>query len=102
KTTNAYNANGDVTSTTVADTTGGDASRTTHTGYNEHGQITSRTDPLGRVTEFTYDAYGNKATEKSPGGITVAYTYDPSGQQLTQTLKNYTGDPNDPQDATDL
>ncbi|WP_149259133.1 LamG-like jellyroll fold domain-containing protein [Actinomadura sp. K4S16] len=102
KTTSVYNANGDVTSTTVSDLTGGDASRTASTAYNTHGQVTSQTDPLNRVTEFTYDAYGNKATEKSPRGITTAYTYNADGQQLTQTLKNYTGDPNDPQDAHDL
>ncbi|MEU8797132.1 LamG-like jellyroll fold domain-containing protein [Spirillospora sp. NPDC048819] len=102
RTTSVHNANGAVTSITVSDLTGGDASRTTSTAYNAHGQVVSRTDALGRVTKLSYDAYGNKATEESPRGITTAYTYDPNGQQLTQTLKNYTGDPNDPQPAADL
>ncbi|GAA4235731.1 hypothetical protein GCM10022254_43610 [Actinomadura meridiana] len=102
RTTTEYNADGEVTSTTVSDLTGGDAPRGTSTAYNSHGQVESRTDPLGRVTEYTYDAYGNKVKEESPRGITVAYTYNPEGQPLTQTLKNYTGDPNDPDDATDL
>ncbi|MBW8482523.1 LamG-like jellyroll fold domain-containing protein [Actinomadura parmotrematis] len=102
RTTSVYDADGQPTSQTIADLTGGDAPRTISTGYNQYGQATTATDALGKITETTYDAYGNKATDKSPSGITTAYGYDPNGQPTTQTLKGYTGDPGAPQSPKDL
>ncbi|GIH07953.1 hypothetical protein Rhe02_60200 [Rhizocola hellebori] len=97
-----YDFDGHVTSQTVADTTGGDAARTILNGYNTRGQLTSITDTRGKSRTFTYDTYGNKVTEVDPNGVTMAYTYDPTAQLLTVTMKNWTGDPNNPVPAQDL
>ena len=64
--TTTYDADGNVTAQTVADTTGGDASRTVSQAYNSHDQLVTSTDAAGAKTAYSYDAYGNKATETDP------------------------------------
>ncbi|OLB75035.1 MAG: hypothetical protein AUI14_22170 [Actinobacteria bacterium 13_2_20CM_2_71_6] len=100
--TTVYNPDGLVTSQTVADTTGGDASRTTSTTYNQYGQAASVTDPAGKVTQLEYDAYGNTVKETGPDGGVTTSTYDAEQHLLTSTLNGYTGDPNNPSPATNL
>ncbi|MFB9831444.1 LamG-like jellyroll fold domain-containing protein [Actinoallomurus acaciae] len=102
KTTTVYDADGQIQSQTVADTTGGDASRTISNTYTAYEQVETTTDANHKTTSFTYDAYGNKATETDPAGTTIAYAYDPNGNLLTQTLKDYIGDPVDPSPSRDL
>ena len=102
QTTNAYDADGNLTSVTVADTTGGDASRTTSYTFNAHDEMASKTDALGNKTTFTYDAYGNQVTQTDAAGNTTSYAYDADGHLLTVTLLGYTGDPANPSPATDL
>jgi RHS repeat-associated protein len=102
QTSTVYDADGNVTSQTVADTTGGDASRTTTSTYNAYNELTSTKDPDGNVTAYTYDAYGNKASETDPDGNVTDYTYDGDGDLLTTTLENYTGSPPGSQSAAPL
>ncbi|MFF3911464.1 LamG-like jellyroll fold domain-containing protein [Streptomyces sp. NPDC001848] len=102
RTTTVYDADGNVTSQTVADLSGGDASRTVSSTYNTHDQVATGTDAAGGVTTYTYDGYGNQATVQDPNGNTLAYAYDANGHLLSQTLKSYTGDPVNPQAAQDL
>ncbi|MEV4442187.1 LamG-like jellyroll fold domain-containing protein [Streptomyces sp. NPDC049577] len=102
KTTTVYDADGLVTSQTVADLSGGDAPRTVSSTYNQYNQLETNTDGTKATTSFTYDAYGNKATERDALGNTLAFTYDSEGHLLTQTLKGYTGDPVNPSPAKDL
>ncbi|GAB3279628.1 hypothetical protein GCM10027589_06290 [Actinocorallia lasiicapitis] len=102
KTVTAYDADGNPTSQTVTDLTGGDALRTSSSTYNAQGLLATATDARGKVTSFTYDTYGNKASETDPTGQVTTYTYDASGKPLTQTLKNYVGDPNNPVTPYDL
>ncbi|HEV2372371.1 MAG TPA: LamG-like jellyroll fold domain-containing protein [Streptosporangiaceae bacterium] len=102
KTTNVYNTDGNLTSVSVADQTGGDSSRTTTYGYNSNDEQTSATDPMGAVTKYAYDAYGNKVKEFDPAGNETDYSYDPNGHLLTKTLVNYTGDPANPLPAVNL
>ncbi|MGW5659347.1 LamG-like jellyroll fold domain-containing protein [Streptomyces sp. NPDC003758] len=102
KTTTVYDYDGDVTSQTVADLTGGDASRTTSMTYDAYNRLATRTDPGGDTTSFEYDVYGNKVKETDPAGNVNTYTFDGEGRPLTTNLLNYTGDPNNPSAPTTL
>jgi RHS repeat-associated protein len=102
QTTNVYDADGNLTSVTVADTSGGDASRTTTFTYNGNDQMASKTDALGNKTTFTYDAYGNHASQTDANGQTTDYSYDANGHLLTVTSVGYTGDPANPSSPTNL
>ncbi|MEU8240978.1 LamG-like jellyroll fold domain-containing protein [Actinoplanes missouriensis] len=101
-TTYTYNADGQSTSTTVSDTTGGDASRAETLTYNGLGHLVERADALGNRDTYTYDAYGRMITSTDPAGTTVQAAYDSEGQTLTMKFKNFTGDPDDPSPATDV
>jgi RHS repeat-associated protein len=102
QTTTVYDADGDITSQTVADTTGGDASRTHGISYDGFDRVASKTDASNNTTTFSYDSYGNKTAETDPLGTKMSYTFDPNGRLLTQVLTNYTGDPVNPQTAAPL
>ena len=97
-----YDADGNVTSQTVADTTGGDASRTVSYGYNSYDQKVSYTDAAQAKTTYAYDSYGNLASQTDPATNVTGYTYDPNGHLLTTTLENYTGSPPGSQTAAPL
>ena len=100
--TTAYDADGNVLSQTVADTTGGDASRTVSYTYDSHDLLASSTDATGAVTKYTYDAYGDLATQTDPAGNVTSYVYDADGRLDTVTLDNYTGDPANPSAPVNL
>lgn len=102
QTTTSYDPDGNVTSQTVADTTGGDASRTVSHTYNAHDQLASSTDAAGAKTTYTYDVYGNLATRTDPAGNVSATSYNADGQLLTVTLENFTGDPASPSPPVSL
>jgi RHS repeat-associated protein len=98
----AYDADGNVTSLTVSDGTGGDPSRTTSYTYTAHGAMASETDPLGNTTTYTYDAMGDQLTETNPAGVTTAHSYDAAGNLLTTAMEGYTGNPSAPITAENL
>jgi YD repeat-containing protein len=102
QTTTGYDPDGDVTSVVTADLTGGDASRTVTSGYNQYDQLSTKTDAAGAKTTYTYDAYGNKASETDPDGNLTEYAYNAEGHLLTTTLENYTGSPPGSQAAAPL
>ena len=91
-----------MTSQTVADLSGGDASRTATAPTTRYDQLASETDPAGAKTTYTYDAYGNQASQTDPDGNLTHYTYDGDGHLLTTTLANYTGSPPGSQTAAPL
>jgi RHS repeat-associated protein len=101
QTTNAYDADGNLTSVTVADLTGGDSPRTTTYQYAAD-ELVSQTDPAGAVTSYVYDAYGNKVKQVDPAGNETDYAYDADGHLLSTTLTGYTGDPANPSPAVNL
>jgi RHS repeat-associated protein len=101
-TTTAYDVDGLVTSSTLSDTTGGDAARVEKTTYNTDGQQATVTDASGNVTAFGYDAYGNPVTETDADGMETVTAYDSEGNLVTTTLDGYTGDPNNPSTAKNL
>jgi RHS repeat-associated protein len=92
----SYDQDGDVLSQTVADTTGGDASRTESFTYNANDLEASSTDEDHNVTHYGYNAYGDLASQTDPAGNVTDYSYDATGQLLTVTLQNYTGNPASP------
>jgi RHS repeat-associated protein len=102
QTATAYDPDGDVTSQTVTDLTGGDAPRTVTRVYNGYDQVVSQTDAASATTAYTYDAFGNVASRTDPDGNDTAYTYDGDGHLLTTTLQNYTGSPPGSQAAAPL
>src|SRR5262249_32672944 len=53
RTTTGYDPDDDVLSQTVADLTGGDASRTGTRAYNGYDQLVTETDPAGAHTTYT-------------------------------------------------
>jgi RHS repeat-associated protein len=102
QTANTYDADGNLTSVTVSDLTGGDASRTTSYTFNAHDEMASKTDALGNKTSFTYDGYGNQASQTDASGQVTDYAYDADGHMLTVTLVGYTGDPANPTSPVNL
>ncbi|WP_410595427.1 LamG-like jellyroll fold domain-containing protein [Amycolatopsis sp. lyj-23] len=102
QTTLTYDPDGNTLTSTISDTTGGDAARATVDTYNSHNQLDSRTDPLNHHSTYSYDAYGNVSTTTDPSGNTYAYSYNANRQRLTTTLRSWTGDPNNPSSAADL
>ncbi|MEU1436179.1 LamG-like jellyroll fold domain-containing protein [Streptomyces sp. NPDC005786] len=102
RTSTVYDADGNVSSQTIADLTGGDASRATSITYDAYNRMASRTDPGGDTTSFEYDVYGNKVKETDPAGNVNTYTFDGEGRPLTTNLLNYTGDPANPTSPTAL
>jgi YD repeat-containing protein len=87
QTSDVYDADGDTLSTTVADLTGGDASRTVSNAFDNSDRVQTATDAAGKTTSYTYDGYGDRATETDPAGTTTAYAYDANKNLLTTTLK---------------
>ncbi|WP_434739682.1 LamG-like jellyroll fold domain-containing protein [Micromonospora sp. SH-82] len=102
RTTTVYDVDGNVTEVTVADLTGGDASRTTRHTYNGYGQESSTTNAGNQTTTFGYDVHGRVVSETEPDGTVNTSTYDAEGNLLTSTVEDFTGDPNNPSSPRDL
>ncbi len=103
KTTTTYDPDGDVLTTSTADLTGGDATRTVTSTYNSFDQLATQTDAASAKTTYnTYDGYGNLTEETDPDGNITQYTYDGNSHLLTTTLENYTGSPPGSQQAAPL
>jgi len=102
KTTYSYDADGDLTGSSTADTTGLDATRSTSYVYDDQNRVITATDPANLATHYTYDTSGRTTTRTDPGGTTYSYGYSATGQLLTTTLNGWTGDPTAPSGAQDL
>ena len=99
RTTNTYDPNGNLTSTAIADLTGGDPTHTTTHTYDDAERPASTTDPSGVTTTTSYDPAGLVAsrtvTPVTGAAITIEYTHTPRGQQQSATLKQFVDDPID-------
>jgi YD repeat-containing protein len=112
QTSDTYNADGQVTSSTAADGTvtsyqydtdgrligtlitpanGQGAVRTTSTAYDANGNIVSFTDANGDVTTYVYNLNNQRIESTDAEGNTTWYYYDPAGR-LTYTVE---GQPQD-------
>ena len=86
-TSTAYNANGQIISTTDAE------GHTTTTTYTSNGQVATTTDSRGNLTENTYDAAGNLIETRQSLTDTAGNTewmitrsvYDADGRVIAQT-----------------
>ncbi|WP_405525514.1 LamG domain-containing protein [Streptomyces canus] len=105
-TSTVFDDDGNVTSQTVADASGGDQSRTQTWTYDDYDHVLTESDANaaagagnGNTTTYTYDSSGNRTKEVASNGDETRYTYDAEGHLLTQGLM-YTGDPVNPQTAS--
>ncbi|MFL4949989.1 LamG-like jellyroll fold domain-containing protein [Streptomyces sp. MMS24-I31] len=105
-TSTVYDEDGNTTSQTVSDASGGDRSRTQTWTYDGYDHVLTEADanaaenaPNGNTTTYSYDSSGNKTKEVTSAGNETRYTYDDNGNLLTQGLM-YTGDPTSPQSPT--
>lgn len=60
---------------------------TTYT-YNKLGEMTSITDPLGKVKEFPYNVNAMLDTVTNPDGSTVNYDYDVLDELIGKSYDN--------------
>jgi RHS repeat-associated protein len=101
-TTVDYNVDGLVTAETVADLTGGDASRKVSYEYDAFGRRDAEIDQNGNRLEIGYDAYGRVNRQKHSDDSVVRTDYDANGNELRTVVEGWTGDPNAPKAPTDL
>lgn len=83
KTKLTYDSYGNITKT---DRYGSDAKQetTTHTIYNEKGQILKEVDPRGNTTEYRYDDNGNLTWKKTPLGLEIHSFYDTANRLIEE------------------
>ncbi|WP_198348084.1 LamG-like jellyroll fold domain-containing protein [Plantactinospora sp. KBS50] len=88
-TVTAYDAAGRPTSTTLPSYTPPGTSTpispVSTIAYDTLGQVTSQTDPLGKITRYTYDQLGRVAKVTTPDLAATTFTYDALGDRLTST-----------------
>ncbi|MEU1481185.1 LamG-like jellyroll fold domain-containing protein [Streptomyces sp. NPDC005760] len=98
RTTNTYDTNGNLLTTTTPAVTGHSAGLTTKKTYTDAttagyvsgtlapaGLLASTVTPGGATTSYLYYANGDLAQETSPLGLVTRYTYDQLGRVLTKT-----------------
>jgi len=61
---------------------------TTYTYDSTFNQVTSLTDPNGRVTTYQYDSRGNRTNETDPLLDRQSWTYDSHGNVISATDRN--------------
>ncbi|MFG1606771.1 LamG-like jellyroll fold domain-containing protein [Actinoplanes sp. NPDC049265] len=93
QTANVYDADGNVTSTTVSDLLGGDQPRTALTEFDEYNRPIRQVDPLGNETTAAYDRFGNKVSEQDANGNRVDYAYTAQNKIAEVRLRDWHSDP---------
>lgn len=97
-----YDADGNRTSETVTDLTGGDEPRTTTYTYDAFGRLITVTDPEGGVTRQEWNHRGWVIRTVDARGAVIDQAYSKRGEPTIRTLKGWTGSPVAPQPATDV
>jgi RHS repeat-associated protein len=95
-TSTTYDDDGDVSTSTITDSTGGDPSRTISFTYDGFDRAATQTDAAGNALSFTYDGFGNVLSRTRASGTEIDLGYNLDSQLTSTTLKNYTGDPVNP------
>ena len=80
----AYDANGNITATTLKNSSGS-GDQVTQTAYDALNRAISVTDPEGNTVLYSYDANGNKTSDTDPAGNTTNYEYD-AANRLVKTI----------------
>jgi RHS repeat-associated protein len=102
KTTFIYDGNGNVTDTTLSDTTGGDASRHSSFSYDNNERVLTSTNAATETTAYTYDDVGNIATVTDGRGTVTRLDYTPRSQLATKTALGFVDDPITPGTPRDV
>lgn len=82
----AYDADGNVISSTISDATGGDTARQSISTYNNYDQLLTKQDPDQHTTSYTYDLFGNVETTTDPLDRTTKTLYDADNLKRAQYL----------------
>jgi RHS repeat-associated protein len=82
-TTNVYDANGNLLSTSTPPPSGSGSGLTTTFQYNALGELTQVTDPKGNATHLAYTPAGLVASITDAQSNTTTFTYDGRGNRLT-------------------
>ncbi|MFI6705384.1 LamG-like jellyroll fold domain-containing protein [Nonomuraea sp. NPDC050478] len=101
QTRNVYDADGNVTSQTVADLTGGEPDRVTAYTYDSHGRQETITGPEGGVVQQVFNTRGWLTSVTDPRGTVIESGYSKRGELISRTLKGWTGSPVNPQTPQD-
>ncbi len=80
-TTYTYDTLGQMLTQTVKAATPADDATTTFT-YDDHGNLASRTDPLGHTSTYTYNALGQALSHTDALNRVTRYEYDAAGRLL--------------------
>jgi len=94
-TTFGYDAMGRRAQMNIADTTGGDATRSWTWGYDPAGRMTSITTPDTVTTTQEWDASGDLARATLPGGMVLEYAYDDAHRLIEAAATGAGVDPMD-------
>ncbi|HVP44040.1 MAG TPA: DUF6531 domain-containing protein, partial [Terriglobales bacterium] len=84
-TTNTYDANGNLLTTTTPSPDGVQAGSTTSFTYDSHGLLLTVTDPLNHTTTMTYTTAGLVATVTDAQSNVTSYQYDARGNRTSVT-----------------
>ncbi|GAA4233421.1 polymorphic toxin-type HINT domain-containing protein [Actinomadura meridiana] len=101
RTTNTYDADGNVLTTEISDLLGGDAPRRTTNEYDELGHPVRVTDPEGNETSYGYDRFGNKTWMVDARGNRHEYGYTARNMIAEVRLRDWKGDPDGVADPSD-
>lgn len=80
-TTNAYDANGNLTSVTSPAPDATTPASVTHFAYDLKGELTQITDPLGHITTLAYNPVGLISSITDAQGNVTSYEYDARGNR---------------------
>ncbi|WP_170220880.1 scabin-related ADP-ribosyltransferase [Amycolatopsis cihanbeyliensis] len=99
QTVTSYDADGNETRVETRDLTGGDPSRVTAKGYDEHGRVDEVTDAEGGKTFYGYDGFGNRTWKVDPNGNKYEYGYTARNAIAEVRLRGWHGEPLDPAES---
>ncbi|MFN8036450.1 MAG: DNRLRE domain-containing protein [Acidimicrobiia bacterium] len=101
-TTYTYDADENVTSMALSDSTANQATRTTTFTYDAQDRPTSVKDPANGTVTTTYDANGNVATVTDQNGTVTASNYTARDELSSTVLKAFVDDPITPGSPRDV
>ncbi|WP_083752044.1 RHS repeat-associated core domain-containing protein [Saccharothrix sp. ALI-22-I] len=93
RTTNTFDADGNVTQVESTDTQGNDPPRVTKFDYDQQNRLVRETDAEGNETSYEYDAFGHRTSETDPNGNRFDFAYTTRGSLAEVRLRDWRSDP---------
>jgi RHS repeat-associated protein len=84
-----YDSNGNPTTVTTRDLTGGDPQRQVTTTFDNNDRPTQMSAPNGKNLSYTYDEVGNVLIATDPRGLQVSSAYDDRNLVTSRVALNY-------------